>query len=153
MHNKLLSVITSAILVFSALVSTAQAENQNLAKQIEIENPVVMQLAQGAKGTGSKMTIHNNTDEDLIIESFSSELFKMTMLHSTKYESGKRVMFEIQSITIPAHKKLALTPNTHHLMLFNPLRKLVLGEFLTLKVTTNQGKFDIIAQVVPRRLK
>jgi hypothetical protein len=38
-------------------------------------------------------------------------------------------------------------------MLFKPKRPLELGEFLTLHVQTNQGPFDIIAQVVPRRLK
>lgn len=153
MFKKILFVTLSFVFSTYSMLAVASSTDNNLQKLIDVENPVVFQLAQGAKGTGSKMTIHNNTDKDLIIEGVSSELFKMTMLHNTKYESGKRVMFEVDKITVGAHKKLALTPNTHHLMLFKPLRKLVLYEFLTLKVKTNQGEFDIIAKVVPRRLK
>lgn len=153
MFNKVFILAVSIIFTFCGAITSAQASDSHLQKRIEVKNPVIFQLAEGAKGTGSKMTIYNNSDEDLIIEGFTSDVFKMTMLHGVKYESGKRIMFEIDKVTIVAHKKLALTPNTHHLMMFGPLRKLVLNEFLTLRVKSNQGEFDIIAKVVPRRLK
>lgn len=162
MFNKYLALIIVAMLTFSGAISSVYAsdytskqssENNKLQKLVEIENPVIFQLSLGAKATGSRMTIHNNSEQDLIIEGVHSDLFKMSMLHSTKYESGKRIMFEIDKITIPAHKKLALTPNTHHLMMFHPLRKLELNEFLTLTVKTNQGEFKIIAKVVEKQLR
>ncbi|MCE0495701.1 copper chaperone PCu(A)C [Vibrio salinus] len=146
----LLVMCAALVMTFSVLAETKVNE---LKKMIDVQNPVVFQLANGANATGSKMTIYNHTDKDLIIDGFTSNDFKRTMLHSTRYESGKRVMFHVDHITVPAHKKLALTPNTHHFMLFNPIHKLKTGEFLTLKVHTNQGEFDVIAQVVPRRLK
>ncbi len=122
-------------------------------KGIEVENPVVFMLQPGAKGTGSKMTIYNRTDTDLVIDGFSSDTFAKTMLHSTRYEGGKRVMFHIDKITVPAHKQLALTPNTHHFMLFNPTRPLQIGDFVTLSLHTNQGELTVLAQVEPRQLK
>ncbi|SHO55223.1 hypothetical protein VQ7734_00942 [Vibrio quintilis] len=133
-------------------VSTA-AEKQTLQQQIEVQNPVIFQLKPGAKGTGSKMTIYNNTDKKLVIDGFSCEGFAMTMLHQSKFEGGQRKMYEVSEISVPAHKKLALTPNTHHLMMFKPQHPLKTGEFLTMKVHTNQGEFKIIAKVVPHRLK
>ncbi|PWI33277.1 copper chaperone PCu(A)C [Vibrio albus] len=152
MINKPLSVFfMAAAFYLSSFFS--QANEGTLQQLVDVENPMIFQLAQGANGTGSKMTIHNNTGKKLVITGLSSDVFGMTMLHSTKFESGKRVMFHIDEIAIPADKKLALTPNTHHLMLFNPKRTLELGEFLTLHIQTNQGEFNIIAQVVPRRLK
>ncbi|GAB2662439.1 copper chaperone PCu(A)C [Vibrio panuliri] len=135
-----------------AMMSSAWA-SQNLQDKVEIESPVIFQLANGAKGTGSKMTIHNNSDQALIINGFKIDEFDKAMLHGTKYEAGKRKMFMVKSITIPAHKKLALTPNTHHFMMFAPKRALKVGEYLTMLVNTNQGDFKIIAQVVPRKLK
>lgn len=150
-HRYLSAFFIAAAYCFSSVA--AQANDTTLQQQIEVENPVIFQIAQGSKGTGSKMTIHNNTGKKLVITGLSSERFGMTMLHGAKFEGGKRVMFHVDNITIPADSKLALTPNTHHLMLFNPERSLELGEFLTLHIQTNQGPFDIIARVVPRRLK
>ncbi|PJC86758.1 hypothetical protein CSW98_07125 [Vibrio sp. HA2012] len=152
MLNKYVSVFLTVV-IFSCVSVFAQANVNTLQQQVEVENPVIFQLAQGAKSTGSKMTIHNNTGKDLVITGLSSEVFGMTMLHSSKFEGGQRVMFHIDEISIPADKMLALTPNTHHLMLFNPVRTLELGELITLHIRSNQGEFDIIAQVVPRRLK
>ncbi|AMG00217.1 copper chaperone PCu(A)C [Vibrio harveyi] len=143
--------LTALITVF-AMMSSAWA-TENLQEKVQIESPVIFQLASGAKGTGSKMTIHNNSDEALVINGFKVDEFDKTMLHGTKYEAGKRKMFMVKSITIPAHKKLALTPNTHHFMMFGPKRELELGEYLTMVVNTNQGDFKVIAQVVPRKLK
>lgn len=84
-------------------VSTA-AEKQTLQQQIEVQNPVIFQLKPGAKGTGSKMTIYNNTDKKLVIDGFSCEGFAMTMLHQSKFEGGQRKMYEVSEISVPAHK-------------------------------------------------
>lgn len=142
-----------ALFSLLSLVPAVNASTPTLQNKVQIDSPVIFQLASGAKGTGSKMTIYNNSDQTLIITGFHINEFDKTMLHSTKYEAGKRVMFMVKDITIPAGKKTALTPNTHHFMMFGPKRTLKLGEFLTMTVDTNQGQFKVIAQVVPRKLK
>lgn len=153
MFKKYVTLILTSTFTFLLVMSPSYAADNKLQEWVEIENPLIFQLAEGAKGTGSRMTIHNNSEQDLIIEGFYSDVFSKTMMHDIKYKSGKRIMFEIKRITIPAHKKLALTPNTRHLMMFGPARKLTLNEFLTLTVKTNQGDFNIIAKVVDKRLK
>jgi len=153
MFNKYLLSIITTFFSLSGLISTAHANNSTLQQQIEVDHPVIFQLSQGAKMTGSKMTIYNNTDNELIIESFNCEGFAKSMMHNTKYESGKRIMFEVQNIQIPAHKKLALTPNKQHLMMGMPQRKFELNEFVKITIMTNQGEFNVIAQIVPKRLK
>ncbi len=151
MFNKLRALMVFAVGLMAMFTFSAQAID--LSKLVDVQNPVIFQLANGANATGSKMTIYNRSDKDLIIDGFKTDAFKKTMLHDTKYESGKRVMFHVDHITVPAHKQLALTPNTHHFMFMGPQHKIETGEFITLKVHTNQGEFDVLAQVVPRRLK
>ena len=142
-----------AILIASFVMISSTWAAESLQDKVEIESPVIFQMANGAKGTGSKMTIHNNTGKTLVINNFTVDDFKKTMFHGTKYKAGKRNMFMVKNITIPAQKKLALTPNTRHFMMFGPKRELEIGEYLTMVINTNQGDFKVIAQVVPRKLK
>ena len=49
---------------------------------IEFQNPEIYQVRPGTKMTGSKMTVHNNNDKDLVVTSFSCEAFAKTQLHN-----------------------------------------------------------------------
>ncbi|PID64830.1 MAG: hypothetical protein CR962_00915 [Gammaproteobacteria bacterium] len=120
---------------------------------IEVQKPQILQVHKEKKATGSKMTIHNNGDEDLVITQFTCEGFGYTELHNSHFVNGEREMYEIKKIVVPAHGKLALTPNRMHLMMFKPERDFDIGEYLTMELETNLGKIPVIAEIVPRRLK
>ncbi|PID44152.1 MAG: hypothetical protein CSB48_02595 [Proteobacteria bacterium] len=120
---------------------------------IEFEKPQIFQVHREKKATGSKMTIHNNGDQDLVITSFKCEAFGRTELHNTRFVNGERVMYEIKNITVPAHRKTVISPNRTHFMMFDPERDLEIGEYLKMELESNLGPILVIAEIVPRRLK
>ncbi len=120
---------------------------------IEFQKPQLLQVHKDKKATGSKMTIHNNGDKDLVITKFSCEGFGYTELHNSRFINGEREMYAIKEIVVPAHGKLALTPNRMHLMVFKPERDFEIGEYLKMELETNLGKIPVIVEIVPRRLK
>jgi len=152
--------MTLALGLFITCATMAASESEYKAVQvaknvptIEFQNPEIYQVRPGTKMTGSKMTVHNNNDKDLVVTSFSCEAFAKTQLHNVKFENGERIMYEIKEIRVPAHSKYVISTNTTHLMMFKPERKFQLGEFLKITLHTNMGIIPIIAKVVPRHLK
>ncbi|MZI94431.1 copper chaperone PCu(A)C [Vibrio sp. CAIM 722] len=140
-----------SVLLFS-LVSMASFAAPT-AHQIEVGQAEIFLPQAGAHATGSKMTIYNRSDKPLIINKVVGEEFKQIMLHKTKFEGGKRVMFMVKHLIIGPHQQLAMTPNTAHVMLMgfkHPLKK---GELVSLTLMTNQGKVPVIARVAPMHLR
>lgn len=123
------------------------------AKDIDVAKAEIFMPQNNASTTGSKMTIYNRSAKPLIISGVTSDRFKHVMLHTTKYEGGKREMYPVQSITVAAHQKLALTPNTSHIMLMGFTQALKIGELVSLSLHTNQGNVAVIARVAPMHLR
>jgi len=122
-------------------------------KDIEVAKAEIFMPQSNSTATGAKMTIYNRSDKPLIISDVTSDRFKHSMLHGTKYVVGKREMYEVQTITVPAHQKLALTPNTTHIMLMGLTQPLQMGELISLSLNTNQGRVTVIARVAAMHLR
>ncbi|WP_038183716.1 copper chaperone PCu(A)C [Vibrio rhizosphaerae] len=121
--------------------------------EIEVGKAEIFMPQRNASGTGSKMTIYNRSDQPLMIRAVTGERFRQVMLHTTTYQSGKREMHPVDHITVAAHQKLALTPNTAHIMLMGFTRPLQMGELVSLILHTNQGSVTVIARVVPMSIR
>jgi len=120
---------------------------------VEVKKAEIFLPQVGSSATGSKMTIYNRTDKPLVIEKVQSDAFKKVMLHKTKFVEGKRIMYQVPSLTVPAHQQLALTPNTAHIMVMGFIHPLNKGDLVSLTLITNQGNVPIIARIVPMRLR
>ncbi|PIE46090.1 MAG: hypothetical protein CSA45_00775 [Gammaproteobacteria bacterium] len=120
---------------------------------IEFEKPQIFQVHKENQATSSKMTIHNSSDKELVITQFKCQGFARTELHNSRFINGEREMYEIKSITVPAHGKTVISPNRTHFMMFDPEREFKIGEYLTMELQTNLGTIPVIAEIVPRRLK
>lgn len=145
--------VSSSILLL-ALVTGFTANASDLTdKQLEVVKAVVFIPAHNSRATGSRMTLINHLDQIITLESVKCDRFAKVMFHQVHYEHGQPVMTAKPSLQIPAHGKLALTPNKDHLMLMGPKSSLQSGELLKLSITTNVGSRDVIAQVVPFHLK
>ncbi len=120
---------------------------------IEFEKPQIFQVHKEKQATGSKMTIHNSSDKELVITQFKCQGFARTELHNSRFINGEREMYEIKSITVPAHGKTVISPNRTHFMMFDPERDFAIGEYLKMELQTNLGTIPVIAEIVPRRLK
>ncbi|SJN54879.1 hypothetical protein VR7878_00970 [Vibrio ruber DSM 16370] len=137
----------------SFMVVTSVTFPATSAEKIEVGKAQIFMPQRNASSTGSKMTIYNRSEQPLIIREVTGERFKQVMLHITTYQSGKREMHPVDQITIAAHQRLALTPNTSHIMLMGFTQPLQMGELVSLTLHTNQGLVPVIARVVPMSIR
>lgn len=78
------------------------------------------------------MTLHNNTQQDYRLIAATSPSFGSIELHTHLYEDGLMKMREVEAINVSAGKSAALKPGGDHLMLFDPVQAIKVGDILTL---------------------
>ncbi|WP_059121315.1 copper chaperone PCu(A)C [Vibrio sp. MEBiC08052] len=139
--------------IFIFMVVTSVTFAATSAENIEVGKAQIFMPQRHASSTGSKMTIYNRSEQPLMIREVTSQRFQHIMLHTTTYQSGKREMHPVDQITVAAHQKLALTPNTSHIMLMGFTQPLQMGELVSLILHTNQGPVTVIARVVPMSIR
>jgi copper(I)-binding protein len=69
------------------------------------------------------MVLQNGGDADVMVTGARSPACGMLMLHKSKDNSGIAMMMDVPSITVPAHRSLALAPGGYHLMCMQPVMK------------------------------
>ena len=93
------------------------------------------------------MEINNPGEQMAKVVSATSESYKRISFHQTKNEGNMAKMEHMSTLTIPAKGKLVLEAGSHHIMLFNPVKKLKAGDQVNLNLKLENG--DIVNLVVP----
>lgn len=93
------------------------------------------------------MKINNAGDQTAKIVSATSENFKRISFHQTQQENDMAKMKHMSTLTIPAKGQLVLKAGSHHIMLFNPVKKLKAGDQVNLDLKLENG--DMVNLVVP----
>lgn len=91
-------------------------------------------------------TLHNNTNQDVHIESVHSTLFESAAIHETVLQDGRARMRALPAVSIRAGEKLALGPGAVHLMLMQPRQTIAAGtvDTLTFNLKTHDA---VVARV------
>ena len=93
------------------------------------------------------MEIKNTSDQAEKIVSASSDNFKRISFHQTQQENDMAKMKHMSTLAIPAKGQLVLEAGSHHIMLFNPVKKLKAGDQVSLDLKLENG--DVVNLVVP----
>lgn len=135
--------------LFLSIYILIAANNSVAATSLEIKNAWISQAPPVSKVLAAYMTINNDTDKTVTIESITSTDFSKVEFHKTIHEDGIAKMRQQKVLQIPSGSTLELKPGSYHLMLFNPVRKLIAGDHSVFVVhTNNDSKLEIIIPVV-----
>ena len=93
------------------------------------------------------MKINNASDKIEKIVSATSKSYKRISFHQTQNENDMAKMKHMSTLTIPAKGQLVLKAGSHHIMLFNPVKKLKAGDQVNLDLKLENG--DIVKLTVP----
>ena len=93
------------------------------------------------------MKINNSGDQVAKIVSATSESYKRISFHQTQNENDMAKMKHLSTLTIPAKGQLVLKAGSHHIMLFNPVKKLKAGDKVNLDFKLENG--DTVKLTVP----
>lgn len=90
--------------------------------------------------TGAFMTISNDGDQDVVLESAASPVAGMVQLHEMAMVDGAMVMQEVQGgITVEAGQTKSLEPGGYHVMLMNLDGELMPGSEVALTLVFSDG--------------
>lgn len=114
---------------------------------LAIEGAWIAEAPPSSKVNVAYMEISNSADQVAKIVSASSENFTRISFHQTQQENDMAKMQHMDTLTIPAKGKLVLEAGSHHIMLFNPVKKLKAGDQVNLDLKLDNG--DTIKIAVP----
>ncbi|AJQ95261.1 hypothetical protein YC6258_03225 [Gynuella sunshinyii YC6258] len=85
-------------------------------------------------------TVKNDSDEDRIIVSASTEVASLTQVHEHKMVDGLMKMREVKAgVKIPAHSSVMFKPGGYHVMLIKLSKPLPVGTEVELTLTFDDG--------------
>jgi len=121
------------------------------AGDIQVEGAWSRATAQGQDTAMVDLAITSAKDARLV--GFSSPACKTAQMHSMTHDSGMMKMREVQSIELPAGRRVVLNERGYHLMLIGLPSPLKAGDSLPLMLNIKVGgkdvKVDVVAEVKP----
>lgn len=130
----------AAIYLFSATPTMA----------VDIENATVRLPLPGKTLSAGYFSIRNTDTEDKVLVAVSSPQFGLVELHQHVMKNGMMQMLSVDAITVAAGQTVHLQPGGLHLMLFRPVKPLVLDEPVNLTLQWADGSQQQVTATVTR---
>ena len=102
-----------------ALAIAAGLATPAMAAPLEVSDAWFRALPAGLPA-GGYFTLRNNGDSDVALTGAASSGCGMLMLHMSMEGGGTGSMMQVNSVSVPAHGKLAFAPGGYHLMCTHP---------------------------------
>ena len=94
------------------------------------------------------LTLTNNTDKALTLDSVSSPDFGSVAVHRSVQKNGMDSMEVAANLNLPAHQSVSFAPGGYHLMLMQPVKRFFDGDLVTLTLTfSDHSSLTILAPV------
>lgn len=110
-----------------------------MAAELDLKDGWVRLMPPVADSTAAYLTLENHGNAAVTIVGVSSEAAGTAMLHGMSMKDGRMRMFELKSLEVPAHGKLALQPGGSHVMLMGLKKPLVEGQSVNLTLSYADG--------------
>jgi copper(I)-binding protein len=133
----------SLILLLVFLVS-----NLIVASEIEITGAKIRLVPPVSTTTAAFMLITNKSNSDLKLMKAEGTFAKTFELHEMKMENNKMQMRSLENILIKAHSTIELKSGSYHLMIFDLLKPVKLGENYKIKLTFDNKYSTEVAAIV-----
>lgn len=117
---------------------------------VDIENATVRLPLPGKTLSAGYFSIRNTDTEDKVLVAVSSPQFGLVELHQHVMKNGMMQMLSVDAITVAAGQTVHLQPGGLHLMLFRPVKPLVLDEPVNLTLQWADGSQQQVTATVTR---
>ena len=140
-------------LLFFLLLSSIKIEANQRAK-IALHGGYTFETSQEQKATAVYLSFFNNSEKEIEIESFSTDVANSVEMHDIKITDDIVKMFKVENVEIDSKSELFLQPGGRHLMLFGLKKKLNDKESFVLKVhLKNKVVLETNILVLDKKLK
>ena len=118
------------------------------AGEISVTNPWIREAPPVAKMLAAYMTISNNSNHRVHLESAASIDFEMVEIHRTVTQEGMSHMMKQSSLQLEGGGNVTLEPGGYHLMLIKPKQFLKAGDKVKLQLNFDNGEAVDVTAVV-----
>ncbi len=108
----------------------------------------------GQENIAVYMSFFNNSDEDIKIDSFSSDISPRIEMHDIKLTNDIAKMIMMKEVVVKRKSQLYLQPGGKHLMFFGIKKKLNDGDSFDIQVNLKNGTiYNVKTMVLNKNLK
>ena len=141
--------LTAAVLIVALLaVSGCEEEYTPVLSATDL---AIIAPIPGKRTSVAYVTLHNNSDQDVVLNSASSPGFANVEIHETVIVDDVAQMNRIDPLPIAANSSLAMAPGGKHIMLMNPQRNYDPGDQVTLELHYNHGELLLLQAPMQNR--
>lgn len=97
------------------------------------------------------MTLHNRGEADRHVIAFRSEQFERIEMHRSEVVDGVARMQAVESIELPAGESVSLEAGGLHLMMFQPVEPLAVGDEVVLELQLDGNELQTLTLPVAKR--
>jgi copper(I)-binding protein len=126
------------LFVAGAIFSLSAAAT--IASELTVTDGQVRVPMPGRTVTAGYFTLQNNTAAAVSLLAVQSPAFEKAELHQHTHQDGVMRMEQVAQIDIAANSVVTLQPGGLHLMLFNPMQPLLVGESVTVTLSFSNGE-------------
>ncbi len=141
--------ILSVFFFLAALISGSVFAKSTV-PEISAADARILIPMKGTTVTAGYATIKNDSSEEVSLVITRVKPFKAVELHETYEAAGKMGMRKIAKILVPAHQSFELKPGASHIMLFDPIKELKIGETVEVSFTANGKALTLKFRIVDR---
>ena len=128
-----------------------------LQAEVLLVDPYAKATPPNAKNSAAFMKIENKSNNDIELLAASSNISKVTELHTHIEENGMKKMIQIPSIKIPANSSVELKPGGLHIMFLGIQNQINENSNIDLNLTFSDGKtYELtkipVKKVIPAKM-
>lgn len=123
-----------------------------LQAEVLLVDPYAKATPPNAKNSAAFMKIENTSNSDIELLAASSNISKVTELHTHIEENGMKKMIQIPSIKIPANSSVELKPGGLHIMFLGIQNQINENSNVDLNLTFSNGKTYELNQIPVKKV-
>lgn len=123
-----------------------------LQAEVLLVDPYAKATPPNAKNSAAFMKIENKSNNDIELLAASSNISKVTELHTHIEENGMKKMIQIPSIKIPANSSVELKPGGLHIMFLGIQNQINENSNIDLNLTFSDGKTYELNQIPVKKV-
>ena len=123
-----------------------------LQAEVLLVDPYAKATPPNAKNSAAFMKIENKSNSDIELLAASSNISKVTELHTHIEENGMKKMIQIPSIKIPANSSVELKPGGLHIMFLGIQNQINENSNIDLNLTFSDGKTYELNQIPVKKV-
>lgn len=123
-----------------------------LQAEVLLVDPYAKATPPNAKNSAAFMKIENKSNSDIELLAASSNISKVTEIHTHIEENGMKKMIQIPSIKIPANSSVELKPGGFHIMFLGIQNQINENSNIDLNLTFSDGKTYELNQIPVKKV-